>query len=160
MKGYKSNIKESEYIDKIDDKIYLGCQLGAKFTDYLSSLGVTHILRLNPEIVKSITKLEHKCLPINDRDEENIILLFKEAFEYIDSSEKVYVHCMAGVSRSATIVIAYLMWKNKWDYYKSYYFVRNRRSVVNPNNGFVKQLQKFELLLKESGYDLEMIKWK
>jgi len=52
----------------------------------------------------------------------------------------VCVHCVAGVSRSATIVIAYLMKRSKAPLETVVNFVRAARNVVSPNTGFMKQL--------------------
>lgn len=50
---------------------------------------------------------------------------------------------MAGVSRSAAFVIAYMMRKLKISYEEAYTYVKERRRKVKPNEGFVKQLQKY-----------------
>ena len=45
-------------------------------------------------------------------------------------------------------------------YYDSYFFVKSRRSFINPNDGFVKQLKMFEDLLQKNDYDLNKINFK
>ena len=87
-------------------------------------------------------------------DDENIIQYFKECIEFIEKADKIFIHCMCGVSRSSTIVIAYLMWKTYCSYYNSYFFVKSRRPFIDPNDGFVKQLKMFEDLLQNNYYDL------
>ena len=77
----------------------------------------------------------------------------------MDGEEKVLVHCMAGASRSATIVIAYLMWKKKMKYKEASQYVKDRRFIVYPNFGFRKQLQIFEKLLIDNDYDIDKIKF-
>ena len=64
---------------------------------------------------------------------------------------------MIGSSRSATIVIAYIMWKQKMKYDDAYNFVKNKRKIANPNFGFVEQLKIFEEILKENDYNLNNI---
>ena len=59
----------------------------------------------------------------------------------------VLVHCVAGVSRSASVVIAYLMWKNKMNFESAFRIVRQGRPIVEPNSNFVNQLKSFEKLL-------------
>ena len=61
-----------------------------------------------------------------------------------DNSNVVYVHCAMGVSRSASCVLMYLMKMFKVTFEQALEFVRERRSVVDPNDGFKKQLQEFE----------------
>jgi len=46
------------------------------------------------------------------------------------------VHCAAGVSRSASIVIAYLMKINHWTFENAYSFVKSKRKIIDPNFGF------------------------
>ena len=54
------------------------------------------------------------------------------------------VHCQAGVSRSATVVISYLMYAKKAPLRSAFAHLRKIRPVVCPNPGFVKQLQEYE----------------
>ena len=119
-------------IDKITDNIYLG-----KVDDELN--------------------INQKILPIDDLYSENIIKYFKECIEFIDNNGKIFIHCECGVSRSATIVIAYLMWKTHSTFEAVYSFVKKTRPEIDPNNGFRRQLKKFQQLLEENNYDLNRI---
>jgi len=56
--------------------------------------------------------------------------------EALSNGGKVLVHCYAGVSRSATIVIAYLMQEHNLGYYEAMTFVKRKRPEVFPNAGF------------------------
>jgi len=73
---------------------------------------------------------------------------FDKAFQFIDnaSNEKsrILIHCAAGVSRSSTLLIAYLMKVNKWTFREAYEHVKKRRPIVSPNAGFLRQLLEFE----------------
>jgi atypical dual specificity phosphatase/dual specificity phosphatase 12 len=60
------------------------------------------------------------------------------------------VHCYAGISRSASIIISYLMKKYNWSYEKAYNYVKNKRPIINPNRGFKKQLIQYENYLKSN----------
>ena len=55
-----------------------------------------------------------------------------------------HVHCEMGISRSATIVIAYLMNKRKMTLFDAYRYVLERRPVIRPNSSFMKQLKDYE----------------
>jgi protein-tyrosine phosphatase len=55
----------------------------------------------------------------------------------------VLVHCQAGVSRSVTIVAAYLMKENRIDYVSSLDLIRSKRPQICPNKGFLKQLKQY-----------------
>ena len=149
----------SEYIDKITDKIYLGEKEGLKDPEYFSSEKITHVLSLiDMEISLPIeSKLVHKLISIEDDEKSNLLKIIKECIEFIEKADKIFIHCMYGISRSPSIVIAYLMWKTHCSYYDTYFFVKNRRKFIYPNEGFVKQLKLFEKLIKKDNYDLNKI---
>jgi protein-tyrosine phosphatase len=89
----------------------------------------------------------HKILPLQDTLEFPILHFFDEAVEWIDSKRKdghnVLVHCHAGVSRSATIVVAYLMRFKGWTAIEALSYVRLRRERAKPNASFWNQLLEY-----------------
>jgi len=74
--------------------------------------------------------------------------MIEAAYHYIDaclcSGQKILVHCIAGVSRSASILIYYLMRKYYYSFDKSLKTIKNIRSIVNPNMAFQMQLRKYD----------------
>ena len=70
-------------------------------------------------------KLNWKDYPHQDINKNGILFqLVKIMDSYITRGEQVLVNCFAGVSRSATVVIAYLMYKNKWSLQEALRFVK------------------------------------
>ncbi|KAL8182561.1 UNVERIFIED_CONTAM: hypothetical protein K2H54_058219 [Gekko kuhli] len=73
---------------------------------------------------------------------------FKESIEFIHEcrlrGESCLVHCLAGVSRSATLVVAYIMTITDFGWEDALSVVRASRSCANPNTGFQRQLEEFE----------------
>nr|KAF6443550.1 dual specificity phosphatase 22 [Molossus molossus] len=73
---------------------------------------------------------------------------FKESIRFIHEcrlrGEGCLVHCLAGVSRSVTLVIAYIMTVTDFGWEDALHTVRAGRSCANPNLGFQRQLQEFE----------------
>lgn len=66
----------------------------------------------------------------------------------------VFVHCHAGISRSATICIAYIMKAMQWDLSKAYEFVKEKRPCISPNLHFMGQLLEFEKQLQLSNNEM------
>ena len=66
--------------------------------------------------------------------------------EFRKDNRNVYLHCKAGRSRSATVLIAYLMKTQGWTLDKAYEFARSKRAVVSPNIGFMSSLLKMDKL--------------
>lgn len=63
------------------------------------------------------------------------------------SGQAVLVHCKMGISRSASTVIAYAMKQHHWSLDTALTYVRDRRSIIKPNEGFMKQLQTYNGIL-------------
>eukprot|EP00922_Rhytidocystis_sp_ex-Travisia-forbesii_P019433 GHVS01028772.1.p1 GENE.GHVS01028772.1~~GHVS01028772.1.p1 ORF type:complete len:357 (-),score=39.23 GHVS01028772.1:333-1403(-) len=89
---------------------------------------------------------------LEDTSCEPIRLYFEEVGEFIDSfmvrGEGVLVHCKAGVSRSATIIISYLVGKMHFSLDRAFYHVLSRRKIICPNVGFMEQLCEYEVETK------------
>jgi protein-tyrosine phosphatase len=82
----------------------------------------------------------HLIIKIEDIDSENIAISFKETFEFIEKARKVtnvLIHCQAGISRSATVLIAYLVRKNRIIVREAMELVRSKRWQIYPNNGTI-----------------------
>lgn len=83
------------------------------------------------------------------RLKSRFIVYFSE--EARNSDKGVLVHCLAGVSRSVTITVAYLMHKCSLSLNDAFNLVRSRKSNIAPNFHFMEQLHSFEQELKDRG---------
>ena len=63
--------------------------------------------------------------------------------EHRSAGNNLVVNCAQGVSRSATVTVAYLMTINSWSVDEALAFVRTKRSIANPNPHFMAQLAEF-----------------
>ncbi|CCK73427.1 tyrosine protein phosphatase YVH1 NDAI_0G04420 [Naumovozyma dairenensis CBS 421] len=105
-----------------------------------------------------------KNIPIDDDHTTDILQYFNETNSFIDSclfpNEKeydprivnfkkkqqngaIYVHCHAGVSRSATFMIAYLMYRYGLSLKNSIYAIKRKLPKIEPNENFMEQLEIF-----------------
>ena len=73
--------------------------------------------------------------------------LFSDETKY--SKGKVLVHCQAGISRSATLCLAYLITSHKVSLSDAFQYVKRRRNVISPNFNFMGQLLKLEAEVAE-----------
>ena len=156
------NFELNHDMDEITDNLYLGSIEGAQNINKIKELDIKKVLSvLNgfwPEYKES-DNIIHKKIDIPDFSTEKIIKYFGECFDFIKGEDKILVHCAAGASRSATIVIAYLMWNKKMPYKEALAFVKKKRSIVWPNPGFTDQLEIFEKELIDKNYDIDKIKF-
>jgi len=92
--------------------------------------------------------------PVQDINEDGLLFhLVKMIDGYLSCGKQVLVNCFAGVSRSTTIVLAYLMYKNKWSVQEALSFVRSKRPIINPNYGFISQLYNLQSTLHKLDED-------
>lgn len=79
-----------------------------------------------------------------------ISVMFVFADEARENGVGVLVHCLAGISRSVTITVAYLMYKEKLTLEDAYEYVRVKKANIAPNFNFMGQLQDFQQQLNLS----------
>ncbi|XP_035672731.1 dual specificity protein phosphatase 1-like [Branchiostoma floridae] len=132
--------------------LYLGSGYHASRKDMLEALGITALLNVSRTCPNHFeSEYMYKCIPVEDTQNADIQAWFQEAIDYIDlvklSGGRVLVHCHAGVSRSATICLAYLMHTNRVRLDEAFDFVKQRRSVISPNFNFMGQLLQWEAQL-------------
>ncbi|TVU18225.1 hypothetical protein EJB05_34314 [Eragrostis curvula] len=131
---------------KVAEHVYLGGDAVAKNRDILRKNGITHVLNcvgfVCPEYFKS--DLIYRTLWLQDSPTEDITSILYDVFDYFEDVReqggRVFVHCCQGVSRSTSLVIAYLMWREGQSFDDAFQFVKAARGIANPNMGFACQL--------------------
>ncbi|KAL9657533.1 hypothetical protein ABK040_000961 [Willaertia magna] len=162
----------------IPNKLYLGSAFGANNLQELKKIGITSILNItkdienyfpNEFIYKNIFILDNPfSTKIENHLDEALEFIHEQIQDSCSSEKKVkgkcFIHCVQGSSRSASIVLFYLMKFEKLSLRDSVLKVAKSRSEIYPNQGFVKSLMKKELEwlnVKENSWnlkDMEIIK--
>jgi hypothetical protein len=145
-------------IDEIIPGVYLGGEWSAKSRGKLLALGITHILTVAPIPPTFPEMFQYLVHPIEDNGSEaDLLVHFPALFAFIDTARQsggaVLVHCHAGASRSASVVIAYCMREQVAggpQLEPNLSHVVARRLVVAPHPGFYDQLLEYEQQLCRS----------
>jgi hypothetical protein len=141
-------------MDEILSNLWLG---GIVTETFIIDNGFTHVLSIydkQPSFLNS-EYFSTKWINIEDNGSENIADYFDECTEYIHnlllSGGKIYVHCQMGISRSPTIIIAYIMrygthieQQKKYSFYEALDYVSEKRPNICPNLGFNIALREYE----------------
>ncbi|CAJ1404189.1 unnamed protein product [Effrenium voratum] len=133
----------SEVVPK---SLYISSYQVACDEDALRYCGITHIVNTAADICDNCfpEKFTYLTYYLKDVNSEDISVLLYRTLEWINEAitrgGRVLVHCREGVSRSATIVIAYLMWKFSLSFEAAHERIRQQRPICNPNTGFTCQL--------------------
>ena len=90
------------------------------------------------------SNINHLCLNLVDNEEQNIIHYFQITNHFIDNiiekKESLLIHCIAGRSRSVTVLLAYLIYKYKYTVEQAIELVKAKRDIIEPNKNFIRQL--------------------
>uniref|UniRef100_A0A3B4H6S7 Uncharacterized protein n=1 Tax=Pundamilia nyererei TaxID=303518 RepID=A0A3B4H6S7_9CICH len=114
----------------------------ARDGELLAQHNITHILSIHDTAapVLEVRPFLMSCI--------RLIQYFRDSIMFIHESrlkgEGCLVHCMAGVSRSVTLVVAYIMTVTGHGWVESLAAVRSVRPCAGPNLGFLRQLEEFE----------------
>lgn len=127
----------------------IGSQVTAQDLSFLDREKITHVLNLTacpfkPEVLSSRICLQIALL---DSPAQDILSHIPAAIDFIqsarDSGGRILIHCLAGISRSSAIAIAYLMWQGHRSFPAAYEMVRAHRPCAAPNLNFLGQLTIF-----------------
>lgn len=144
----RSDSQVFNQLAQITDYLYLS---GARAVHYnrLLERGITCVVNVTVELPNlPIPNVEYMKVPVDDTPYANLYNYFDVVADKIAEVRKrggrILVHCIAGVSRSATLCIAYLMKHEGMSLRKAYLHVKARRPIAHPNHGFFKQLIDYE----------------
>ncbi|KAI3455141.1 hypothetical protein Pfo_011804 [Paulownia fortunei] len=147
--GLISDAANTEKPSPISSSLFIGGALAARSVYTLQLLGITHILCLcSNEIGQADSQFpelfEYKNFSICDNEDTNISDIFQEAHDFINHVEqiggKVLVHCFEGKSRSATLVLAYLMLRKNFTLLQAWNALKQAHRRAQPNDGFARIL--------------------
>ncbi|KAJ2956765.1 hypothetical protein NQZ79_g7437 [Umbelopsis isabellina] len=149
--GQPGGILITSVAQQVIDGLWIGGFTAAESLHFLEKEGIRHILSLGHFKPHHTDKgIDNKIIVILDAPQQNIVQYFDETFEYIhgilESGERVLVHCVAGVSRSATIITAYLMRLKQIRYKAALAMLKRVRPFVSPNDGFLEQLRLYQTM--------------
>ncbi|XP_060828140.1 dual specificity protein phosphatase 3 [Bombus pascuorum] len=169
LPGFDPNRDDVEYYrvqqdidcDEVYPGIYIGDAATAKNKKYLKILGITHLLNAaegkrfgcvdTDKNYYSDTTIKYLGLPLIDLCTTDISKYFYIIADFIDEAVsiggKAFVHCVLGISRSATCVLAYLMIKKGMLAADAIRTVRKNR-LIQPNSGFLHQLAELDNQLR------------
>ncbi|XP_055633663.1 protein phosphatase Slingshot isoform X2 [Toxorhynchites rutilus septentrionalis] len=157
---YKSFIDEEMLVilgqmdapTEIFDHVYLGSEWNASNLEELQRNGVRHILNVTREIDNFFPGMfDYFNVRVYDDEKTDLLKHWDNTFKYISrvrmEGSKVLVHCKMGISRSASVVIAYAMKANNWDFDQALRHVKQKRNCIKPNKNFIMQLETYQGML-------------
>lgn len=126
--------------------LYIGNKCDAFSIEFMTERP-TVIINCAKEIPKSPFCIDYLHLELEDTHTQKLYPYFPIANAFIDkhitAGTRVLVHCLAGISRSASIVIGYIMYRYNLTWEQAYERVKSNRSIIDPNFGFVCQLYNY-----------------
>jgi atypical dual specificity phosphatase len=145
--------------NEIIPRLYVADMYTATDAPTLERLRITHVVSVVTVSQLGDTypyppNVNHLNLPIDDGISSDIARYFDHAIKWIkkamdeDESVNVVVHCMCGISRSPSIVMAYLMATQGMSLSDSLSHIKAKRKISCPNSGFMDQLTDYEEKLK------------
>uniref|UniRef100_A0A8D0J0G5 Inactive dual specificity phosphatase 27 n=1 Tax=Sus scrofa TaxID=9823 RepID=A0A8D0J0G5_PIG len=152
-------------VDEVWPNVFIAEKSVAVNKGRLKRLGITHILNAahgtgvytGPEFYTGL-EIQYLGVEVDDFPEVNISQHFRKAAEFLDEAlltyrGKVLVSSEMGISRSAVLVVAYLMIFHNMAILEALMTVRKKRPIY-PNDGFLKQLRELnEKLMEEREED-------
>ncbi|KAI5635470.1 dual specificity phosphatase, catalytic domain-containing protein [Phthorimaea operculella] len=139
--GFVVDTKPDDIPILVTDYLYIGSQ-DCTASNVLQKYDIKHVLSLGIDVEVAT---DHKFVECLDLPETNIGPVLQESLPFIHKAvelkENVLVHCNAGVSRTSTVAIAYLMQYKDMTFDEAYNLVKGQRPAIQPNAGFKKQLK-------------------
>uniref|UniRef100_A0A1B0FPK4 Dual specificity protein phosphatase 15 n=1 Tax=Glossina morsitans morsitans TaxID=37546 RepID=A0A1B0FPK4_GLOMM len=136
-------------MNKVLPGLYVGNYRDSKDTQQLDKFQITHIVAIHDSPRRLLPDKHYLCVMAADTPDQNLSQYFTVCNDFIHAARlregNVLIHCLAGMSRSVTVAVAYIMTATNLSWKDALKVVRAGRAVANPNIGFQTQLQEFEM---------------
>jgi len=127
--------------------IFIGNFEGARSLELCQKNNIGAVMNLSNKVLKNQSRMTYYAFPINDLPGAKIAELFNMTSNIIEghlrAGENILVNCNLGVSRSTTVVLAYIIKKTGMTVDSALALCRRCRPCCNPNHGFIKQLERW-----------------
>ena len=145
----------------IDENVFVGAKITSINVSVLKALKIGAILNVTPSVPFPIdshsqVKFRTMRIPVSDHPSEDISAYFESALKWIyeciqqkTCNRKVLIHCEKGQSRSISIAIVYFMNQYCMTLTQALQQIKQRRKGACPNQGFIKQLQRYSSLKQQ-----------
>jgi dual specificity phosphatase 12 len=135
---------EYQSMDEVYPNMFVGSFAAAKNSNLLQQHGITHVVNATGSPRSLFPDLTYHFVPIEDTPNVNILQHIPSTVDFIHNAlsqnGRVLVHCMAGISRSASLAIAYIMKTDSLTFEQAFSQVTTKRRIICPNLGFRRQL--------------------
>ncbi|XP_011291257.3 dual specificity protein phosphatase Mpk3 isoform X1 [Musca domestica] len=140
---------------EIIPNLFLGNAMHSNDARALQKYNIKYVLNVTkdlPNVFEASGGIQYLQIPITDHYSQDLAMHFPSAIQFIEEARSknsaVLVHCLAGVSRSVTVTLAYLMRTQALNLNDAFTLVRDRKPDVSPNFHFMQQLHSFERQLR------------
>lgn len=140
------NLYHPRKADQIQPGLYLGDLPSARDFSGLAEKRISHVLSVCPcdLTFPDWLKITHKKLEIDDDRSADLLDHFLESWRFItyalEAGGRVLVHCEQGISRSVTVMAAFLMRTERMHSLEAIRYIQKFRPIADPNEGFREQL--------------------
>jgi protein-tyrosine phosphatase len=126
----------------IIDNIYVGNAFNAANYRLLKEYNIKTIVNATPSISNYFPdEFNYYNCKVVDLNDSSLGNYYKQFYEIVKDSDNVFVHCFAGKSRSAVLVLYYMMREYGWSLERSLEMLKVKRPCININTTFIEELK-------------------
>ena len=147
----ENNTNFSEISNILDNLLFLGSQ-GSTHHDIIKKYNIKNIVSLgcNP-LVNNIKIIKYDVS--DNSDPNNLYIFFNLIIPAIHSiindcilkNEPILIHCLAGISRSVSVIITWLMFYKNMTYEEAYLYIKMIRPIISPNASFINYMKSLKV---------------
>ncbi|KAI6175731.1 Protein-tyrosine-phosphatase [Aphelenchoides bicaudatus] len=141
----------AQFPAKVMPYVFLGNVETARDHELLKKHGISHIINVTndlPNYFESDPDFHYLRIPVDDNCANNLSQFFPDAISFIEKARSensaVLVHCLAGISRSVTVCLAYLMYARQSTLDEAFDQLHRQNHLISPNFNFMKSLLNWE----------------